>query len=90
MKRVSGRSRLTFRCHDTTNVNQREREKHVEKHQTQSIYKDIENVRYVCMQMHEHVTCNIKNIMGSAQSNPTNTQSVQQSKHTPIMHETLL
>ena len=84
--------RLTFRCHDATNVNKRERarEKHVEKHQTQSIYKDIENVRYVCMKMHKHVMCNIKNIVGSAQSNPTRTQLVKQSKHTSIMHETLL
>ena len=24
--------------------------------------------------MHEHVTCKLKNIMGSAQSKPTNTQ----------------
>ena len=89
---VLGRSRPTFRCHDSTNVNKRERgrEKHIEKHQTQSICKDIENVRYVCMKMHEHVMYNIKNIKGSAQSNPTSTQLVQQSKHTPIMHETLL
>ena len=50
----------------------------------------IENVRYVCMKMHEHVVCNSKNIMGSAQSNPTNTQSFQQSKHTSKMHETVL
>ena len=88
------RSRLTFRCHDATNVNKRERErgreKHPKKHQSQSIYKNIENVSYIYMKMHEHVMCNIKNIMGSAQSNPTSVQSVQQSKHTPIMHETLL
>ena len=42
------------------------------------------------MKMDEHVICNSKNIMGSAQSNSTSTQSVQQSKHTSIMHETLL
>ena len=42
------------------------------------------------MKMHEHVICNSKNSMGSAQSNPTNTHLVQQSKHTTIMHETLL
>ena len=42
------------------------------------------------MKMHEHVICNSKNIMGLAQSNPTSTHLVQQSKHTTIMHETLL
>ena len=34
------------------------------------------------MKMHEHVTCKLKNIMDSAQSNPNNTQSLLQSKHT--------
>ena len=34
------------------------------------------------MKMHEHVICNSKDIMGSAQSNPTSTQSLQQGKHT--------
>ena len=29
------------------------------------------------MKMHKHVICNSKNIMGSAQSNPTSTQSFQ-------------
>ena len=29
---------------------------------------------YVCMKMHEHVTCKFKCIMGSAQSKPTSTQ----------------
>ena len=34
------------------------------------------------MKMHEHVTSKLKDIMGSAQSNPNNTQSLLQSKHT--------
>ena len=42
------------------------------------------------MKVHEHVTCKLKNIMGSAQSKPNSTQSLQQSKHTSKMHETLL
>ena len=69
---------------------EREREREREKHQSQSIYKNIENVRYVCMKMHEHVICNSKNIMGSTQSNPTSTQSFQQSNHTSKMHEIVL
>ena len=44
--------------------------------------------------MHENAwTCDMqtkKNIMGSAQSKPNSTQSLQQSKHTSKMHETLL
>ena len=74
----------------TKRMREKERERHAEKHQSQSIYKNIENVRYVYMKMHKHVICNSKNIMGSAQSNPTDTQSFQQSKHTSKMHETLL
>ena len=35
----------------------RERERHAKKHQSQLIYKNIENVRYICMKMHEHVIC---------------------------------
>ena len=31
-------------------------------------------MRYVCMKMHEHVTCKFKCIIGSAQSKPTSTQ----------------
>ena len=42
------------------------------------------------MKMHEHVTCKLKNIMGSAQSKPNITQSLQQSKRTSKMNETLL
>ena len=90
-KRVSGWSRFSFRCHRATNrKKERERERHTKKHQSQSIYKNIENIRYICMKMHEHVVCNSKNIMGSAQSNPTSTQSFQQSKHASTMHETVL
>ena len=65
-----------FRCHDATNVNKRERERETEEHQSQSIYNNIENIRYVYMKMREHVICNSKNIMGSAQSNSTSTQLV--------------
>ena len=89
MKRVLGRSRFSFRCHRAIN-RERERERHAEKHQSQSIYKNIENVMYVCVKMHKYVIYNSKNIMGSAQSNPTGTQSFQQTKHTTKMHETML
>jgi len=34
------------------------------------------------MKMNEHMTCKFKNIMGSAQSKPNSTQSLQLSKHT--------
>ena len=42
------------------------------------------------MKMHEHVICNSKNIMGSAQSNPTSIH-VRNKVNTYLrMHETLL
>ena len=34
----------------------------------------IKTGRYVCMKMHEHVTCKYKCIMGLAHSKPTSTQ----------------
>ena len=79
MKRISRRSRLTFRCHWRTNINSRVRgkkEKHSEKSQTIQIYDNILNGKDVCMNMHEHVTCNNNIIMGSAQSKPTSTQII--------------
>ena len=81
--------RVDFRLGAIEQLTERERER-IRKVPIQSIYKNIENVKYVCMKMHEHVICNSKNIMGSAQSNPTNTQSFQQSKHTFKMHEAVL
>ena len=69
---------------------EKERKRHAEKHQSQSIYMYIENVRYICKKMHEHVICKSKYIMGLAQSKPTSTQSFQQGKHISKMHETLL
>ena len=91
---------VDFRLGAIKQLTKRERERerdthththtHREKHQSQSIYKNIENVRYVRMKMNEHVICNSKNIIGSAQSNPTSTQSFQQSKHKSKMHEAVL
>ena len=63
---------------DTTNVNRfrgRRREEQSEKSQTIKIYQIYEKESTYEWEMHEHVTCKIKNIMGSAQSNPTNTQA---------------
>ena len=51
---------------------ERERERNTKKHQQyQYQYKD--KWRYICIKMHEHVICNIKSIIGSAQSKPTST-----------------
>ena len=63
---------------DKTNVKRKEgeRERQSEKSQAVQIYQNILNEEYKCMRMHEHVTCNKKNIIGSAQSNPTSTQSI--------------
>ena len=71
-------SGFMFRCHDTTNVRNKERgrekERQLEKHQTRYNITNIETGRYVCMKMHKHMTCKFKRIMGSAQSKPTSTQ----------------
>ena len=63
---------------DTTNVNKfrgRRREEQSEKSQAIQIYQIYEKESTYAWEMHEHVTCKIKNIMGSAQSNPTSTQA---------------
>ena len=63
---------------DTTNVNKfrgRRREEQSEKFQTIQIYQIYEKESTYAWEMHEHVTCKIKSIMGSAQSNPTSTQA---------------
>ena len=63
---------------DTTNVNRfrgRRREEESEKSQTIQMYQIYGKESTYAWEMHEHVTCKIKNIMGSAQSNPTNTQA---------------
>ena len=60
---------------DTTNVNKfrgRRREEQSEKFQAIQIYEKESTYAW---EMHEHVTCKIKSIMGSAQSNPTSTQA---------------
>ena len=91
-KRVSGWSRFSFRCYRATNrkkEGERER-KRIRKVPIQSIYNNIENAKYVCMKMHEHVICNSENIMDLVLSNLTSTQSFQQSKHTYKMHEAVL
>ena len=72
MKRVQGHSGFTFRCHDATNVRnrerERERERESEKAPTRYNITNIETWRYVCMKMHEHMTCKYKCIW--AQPNP--------------------
>ena len=72
MKRVPGRSRFTFRCHRATNKErERERERVTRrKVPTQIKFNKIKK-KIICM--NEHETCKSKNIMGSAQFNPTNT-----------------
>ena len=63
---------------DMTNVNEkRGRERDNQKSLKQFKYIKIywKESTYA-WEMHEHVTCNIKGIMGSAQSNPTSTQSI--------------
>ena len=76
-KRVSGWNGFTFRCHDATNVRNREGEgerETIRKAPTRYNLTNIETWSYVSMKMHEHVTWKYKCIMGSAQSKPTNTQ----------------
>ena len=63
---------------DTTNVNRfrgRKREEQLEKSQVIKIYQIYGKESTYAWEMHEHVTCKVKNIMGSAQSNPTSTQA---------------
>ena len=63
---------------DMTNVNRlrgRRKEEKLEKSQAIQVYQIYEKESTYAWEMHEHVTCKIKNIMGSAQSNPTNTQA---------------
>ena len=61
---------------NTTNVNRfrgRRKEEQSEKSQAIQIYQIYKST--YAWEMHEHVTCKIKSIMGSAQSNPTSTQA---------------
>ena len=63
---------------DTTNVNRfrrRRREEQSEKSQAIQIYQIYEKESTYAWEMHEHVTCKIKSIMDSTQSNPTSTQA---------------
>ena len=63
---------------DTTNVNRfrgRKRKEQSEKSQAIQKYQIYEKESKYVWEMHEHVTCKIKSIMGSAQSNPTSTQA---------------
>ena len=63
---------------DTTNVNifkGRRREEQSKKSQAIQIYKIYEKESTYAWEMHKHVTCKIKSIMGLAQSNPTSTQA---------------
>ena len=62
----------------TTNVNRfrgRRREEQSEKSQAIQLYQIYEKKNTYAWEMYEHVTCKIKSIMGSAQSNPINTQA---------------
>jgi len=63
---------------DTTNVNRfrgRRREEQSEKSQAIQIYQIYEKGSTYAWEMHEHVTCKIKGIIGSAQSKPISTQT---------------
>ena len=63
---------------DTTNVNRfrgRRREERSKNSQAIQIYQIYEKESTYAWEMHEHMTCKIKNIMGLAQSNPTSTQA---------------
>ena len=72
-KRVMGWSGFSFRRHKATN-RKKEREKETpRKAPTQINIKVKINEGTYAWKMHEHMTCKLKNIMGSAQSEPTNT-----------------
>ena len=63
---------------DTININKfrgRRREEQSKKSQAIQIYQIYEKESTYAWEMHEHVTCKIKSIMGLAQSNPTSTQT---------------
>ena len=63
---------------DTTNVNRfrgRKREEQSEKSQANQIYQIYRKESTYAWEMHEHVTCKVKSIIGSAQSNPISTQT---------------
>ena len=70
---------LHFGAMDTTNVNKKEREREKDN------LKNLKQFKYIKIYwientyawgMHEHVQCNRKFIIDSAQSNPTSTQSI--------------
>ena len=63
---------------DTTNVNrfrERRREQQSEKSQAIQIYQIYGKESTYAWEMHEHVICKIKSIMGLAQSNLISTQA---------------
>ena len=63
---------------DTINVNifrGRKREEKSKKPQAVQIYQIYGKKSMYAWEMHEHVTCKLKSIMGSAQSNPISTQT---------------
>ena len=58
---------------NTTNVNRfrgRKREEQLEKSQVIKIYQIYGKESTYAWEMHEHVTCKVKSIIGSAQPNP--------------------
>ena len=82
--------RLSAMTQLTERRKERRRKRQSEKSQYSSVYKSIENVKNVCMKMHEHVICNSKSIIGSAQSKPTSTHVCNKVNTHLRMHETLL
>ena len=63
---------------NTTNVNRnrgRKREEQLEKSQGVQIHQIFGKESTYAWKMHEHVTCKVTSIIGSAQSNPTSTQA---------------
>ena len=77
-KRVRAGVDLRLSAIDTTNVNRfrgRKREDPSKKSQAIQIYQIYGKESTYAWEMHEHVTCKIKSIMDSAQSNPISTQA---------------
>ena len=72
-KRVLGWSGFSFRCHRATNRKKGREEQTCRIVPTQINIKIKINEGTYAWKLHEHVTCKLKNIMGSAQSKPTST-----------------
>ena len=77
-KGFRARADLYLGAIDMTNINRfrgRKREEQSEKSQAIQIYQIYGKESTYAWEMHEHVTCKVKSIIGSAQSNPISTQT---------------